>query len=105
MKFSASFLKLLTITSFMATLIAFNPSASADPPYGTIVLKSGKMIALYRKDHRSVVVARFTRNGRMIGGCVRESRAAWQARKAYMQAQAKWRAGYVPRKWPCQGNV
>jgi hypothetical protein len=47
-------------------------------------------------------IARFDKDGNLRGGgCTRESKAAYQARKAYMKAKAKWRPGYIPRKHAC----
>ena len=94
-----------TIALAAIGILSLSAAASADAPYGTIINKDGSMIALYTNDAKSsVVVARFRKDGTLDGPCVRESRAAWQARRAYIQAQSNFRAGYVPRRWPC-GSV
>jgi len=82
-------------------VVFFATPASAGP-YGTIVHADGSMTAIYHsKTVGRSYVAQFDKNGNMRGACVRESRAAYQARKAYMKAKSNWRAGYVPRKFPC----
>ena len=75
----------------------------ATDPYGTIVLKDGSMLAIYRHSRNANVsyVAKFNKQGVFTGGCQQESVAAYQLRKARMKAASKWRLGYVPRKYPC----
>ena len=92
---------------FITWLLLYQSPTWAGDGYGTIVLPNGKMIAIYRSSRQGrteAFVARFKKNG-TFEGCVRESRSAYQARRAYMMAQAKWRAGYVPRAFPCVAAI
>jgi hypothetical protein len=71
---------------------------------GTIVYEDGSMVTIMRSRrhiNRSYIT-RFDKDGNLQGGgCERESMSAFQARKAYMKAKAKWRAGYIPRRHSC----
>lgn len=90
------------LVSLIAILILLPAHAALADPYGTIVYKDGSMVAIYksaRHTNRSYV-AKFKKNGQ-LSGCDRESKSAYQLRKAYMKAQARFRRGYVPRKYPC----
>lgn len=72
--------------------------------FGTIVYEDGSMVTIHTSasHHDRSYIARFDKNGNLQGGgCTRESMAAFQARKAYMKAKAKWRPGYIPRKHSC----
>jgi hypothetical protein len=73
--------------------------------YGTIVHADGAMTTIYRpRGHKKrVFVAHFDKKGNFTGSCERVSLGEEQARKAYMSAKSKWRAGYKPQVFPCLG--
>ena len=72
-------------------------SAAVAGPYGTIILPNGKKVVIFKSNTtgRSYVVV-IGKNGRVEGGCRRESMNAYQARKAYMVAGAKFQRNYGP---------
>ncbi len=90
----------ICILFFSMTSIARADSCAG---YGTVVHADGSMTAIYRskKYIDRVYIVKFTKDGKLDGGCKKESVAAWQARKAYMAAKSHWKAGYVPMRFPC----
>jgi hypothetical protein len=84
------------------TISTYEGASARSICYGTIVHADGSMTTLYRsKRGNSIYVAHFDKKGNFSGSCERVSLADYQARKAYMTAKAKWRAGYMPHIFPC----
>ena len=94
---------IIAASTVAVSSLMFSP-AHAGSSKGTIFHADGSKTFISQsrsRTNRSYVV-QIDKNGRQIGGCVREPRSALQMRRAFMRAKSKWRAGYIPRKMVCQ---
>jgi hypothetical protein len=92
------------VLAAVVTISTLSGASASSSCYGTIVHADGTMTTIYRpRGHKKrVFVAHFNKKGVFTGRCERVSKGEEQARKAYMTAKSKWRAGYKPQIFPCK---